>query len=319
MGNHLAKNEKQKIQAAAKEMEVNLSKKGKEVEFLEKGLWKSKMFKEEAELGRGASCRVVCVKVKKTKEPAAMKEMSRSDEFNPTSFVKEIAILEKIKDHKNVLQYQAGYMDPDNYYIQTALLTGGELFDRIHSMKTFKEDMASRHICKILDAIQHSHNFNIVHRDLKPENLVYRCQNGDASTLTIIDFGDAKLVHDNETYEEFVGTAFYLPPEIVRKRKGHEMKKSDVWSIGVICYVLVTGRPPFWGNSNREILKKIIRGKVPFPKRSKLSATVKHFILNLVQKRIEKRFSIQEAFKHPFIRNHNRGSVQEIEKRYGWK
>jgi len=315
MGGNLSALETKKFSAAAKEMGVDLAEKSKEVEFIKKGLWKSDRFKKETELGRGASCKVLCVKVLETGEPAALKEMSRNDEFNPTSFVKEIAILEKIKNHSNVLQYQAGFIDTESYYIQTKLLTGGELFDRIHSEKKFTEDVASKHICRILDAMEHSHSYNIVHRDLKPENIVYSKQNGDASHLTIIDFGDAKHVQNEEVYEEFVGTAFYLPPEIVRKRKGHEMKKSDVWSIGVIAYVLVTGRPPFWGNSNKDILKKIIKGKVPFPRSAKLSATVKHFILNLVQKKIEKRYTIRDALKHPFIKNHNKHCIGDIMKR----
>lgn len=141
-----------------------------------------------------------------------------------------------MQGHNNILQFVDGFIDLSNYYIQTALLTGGELFERIHVEKKFSEQIASRHICRILDAINHCHGLDIVHRDLKPENLVYRFQEGDASSLCVIDFGDAKRVDDDAHYEEFVGTAFYLPPEIVRRRKGKEMKKSDVWVSS--CFVV---------------------------------------------------------------------------------
>merc|ERR1719461_1242307 len=161
------------------------------------------------------------------------------------------------------------------------------------------------------------HERHIVHRDLKPENMVYASADATAESLTIIDFGDSKYVNDEQSYEEFVGTAFYLPPEIVRARKGKEMKKSDVWSIGVITYVLLTGRPPFWGNSNKEILKKIIKGKVQFPKSAKLSATAKHFVLNMVQKRIDKRFGTVQALVHPFITNHNKKKISAILENHG--
>lgn len=294
-------------------------------DFFAKGEWI-----QDKTLGSGASCRVVratfnaqkASKELKAKFPAqhmcAIKEMKRKDEFNPQSFVKEIAILHLLNGHPNLLLFENAYIDQKFYFIQTGLLKGGELFDRIHTLKKFDEESASQHIARVLDAILWCHRRHIVHRDLKPENMVYSVKNGGPESLCIIDFGDAKKVKDDEMYEEFVGTAFYLPPEIVRARKGSEMKKSDVWSIGVITYVLLTGRPPFWGNSNKEILKKIIKGKVQFPKSAKLSATAKHFVLNLVQKRIDKRFGVISALDHPFIKNHNRanGVLEEIEKRH---
>jgi len=312
----IKKQEFEYMQPTLKEMKV----KDKDIEqiiFFKEGLWKTGKFKKVKELGSGASCKVHSVKVNGGK--SALKEMSRDDEFNPSSFVKEIAILHMLKGHNNILQYEAGFLDKEFYYIQTGLLEGGELFDRIRDMQKFSEKMASKHVLYILDAIHHSHRHQIVHRDLKPENMVYTTKKGPANCLKIIDFGDAKYIEDHKTYEEFVGTAFYLPPEIIRKRKGKEMKKSDVWSIGVITYVLLTGRPPFWGNSNKEILRRIIKGKVQFPKNCKLSATAKHFILNLVQKRIEKRYDIPNALKHPFIVNHNPKASKEVLQRYGIK
>merc|ERR1719464_1787268 len=311
---------------AIQEMNVDESK-AKAIEkyddFFSAGSWI-----EDKVLGSGASCRVVRAtfnhkkagkemkgKFKKGHE-CAIKEMKRKDEFNPQSFVKEIAILHLLNGHPNLLVFENAYIDTKFYFIQTGLLKGGELFDRIHQKKKFDEETASRHIIRVLDAIYWCHKRHIVHRDLKPENMVYSVKNGGPETLCIIDFGDAKKVKDDESYEEFVGTAFYLPPEIVRARKGAEMKKSDVWSIGVITYVLLTGRPPFWGNSNKEILKKIIKGKVQFPRSAKLSATAKHFVLNMVQKKIDKRFGLAAALNHPFIRNHNKGSLQAVLDKY---
>merc|ERR1712150_258584 len=268
-------------------------------------LWRDGDFIEGEPLGQGASCRGCKVSFRNKDGESALKEMRRNDEFNPPSFVKEIAILHMLTDHPNTLDFEGGFIDKNFYFIQTKLLHGGELFERIHKEKKFSEEVASKHICHILDAIMYCHLQHIVHRDLKPENMVYSAADASPESLTIIDFGDSKYVDDNGTYEEFVGTAFYLPPEIVRQRKGKEMKKSDVWSIGVICYVLLTGRPPFWGNNNKEILKKIIKGKVQFPRSCQLSATAKHFVLNLVQKRIEKRYNVASALNLPFIRNHN--------------
>jgi len=309
---------------AIQEMKVKESS-ADNIEMFE-DFWKKGYFITDKTLGSGASCRVVRATIKnsavdgksslkgrfKDKHQCAIKEMKRKDEFNPQSFVKEIAILHLLNGHPNLLKFENAYIDKKHYYIQTGLLKGGELFDRIHELKKFDEKAASRHIIRVLDAIYWCHKRHIVHRDLKPENMVYAVKGGGPESLVIIDFGDAKKVKDEESYEEFVGTAFYLPPEIVRARKGSEMKKSDVWSIGVITYVLLTGRPPFWGQSNKEILKKIIKGKVQFPKSAKLSATAKHFVLNLVQKRIEKRFGVAQALDHPFIKNHNKDILQEV-------
>jgi len=327
MGNLVSNQKEYKLMLPAiQEMNVDESK-AKAIEkyddFFAAGSWI-----EDKVLGSGASCRVVRAtfnhkkagkglkeKFKKGHE-CAIKEMKRKDEFNPQSFVKEIAILHLLNGHPNLLVFENAYIDTKFYFIQTGLLKGGELFDRIHQKKKFDEETASRHIIRVLDAILWCHRRHIVHRDLKPENMVYKEKNGGPDTLCIIDFGDAKKVRDDEMYEEFVGTAFYLPPEIVRARKGSEMKKSDVWSIGVITYVLLTGRPPFWGNSNKEILKKIIKGKVQFPKSAKLSATAKHFVLNLVQKRIDKRFGVLSALDHPFIKNHNKNVLSEVSERH---
>lgn len=303
------------------EMDVDVSQ-AAAIKFYPRGLWDSKDFISERELGSGASCSVNLVTIKvgsHAGRKAALKQMQRNDEFNPQSFVKEIVILHKLVGHPNILRFENAFIDPSLYFIQTGLLHGGELFDRIHKKKFFTEVETSEVIMVVLDAMLHCHKHQIVHRDLKPENMVYALKNGGAETLTIIDFGDAKYVDDEGVYTEFVGTAFYLPPEIVRERKGKELKKSDVWSIGVIAYVLLTGRPPFFGNGNKEILKKIIRGKVQFPKSKKLSATAKHFVLNMVQKRIEKRFSIIQALNHPFIRNHNKKTIGAVYQRHGIK
>ena len=98
-----------------------------------------------------------------------------------------------------------------------------------------------------------------------------------------------------------VGTAFYLAPEAIKTREGWELKKSDMWTIGVIAYVLVTGRPPFWGRENKEIIRKIVRSQVRFPSTIKLSESCKDFILSLLKKNPADRLSAEQALKHAWI------------------
>mmetsp|Transcript_51607 Transcript_51607/g.85511 ORF Transcript_51607/g.85511 Transcript_51607/m.85511 type:complete len:549 (+) Transcript_51607:177-1823(+) len=258
-----------------------------------------KFFEIQKELGTGASCRVLKVKEKATGNTYAMKEMRRDDKWNPMLFEQEVKILSKLAGHKNVLHYEDCWMDDKNFYVLTTLCTGGELFDKIKELKHFQERHAAEAMRTILDAMRYCHERQIVHRDLKPENIVYLTKNHEE--LVIIDFGDAKEVEEHSSHDDFVGTAFYLAPEAIRTREGWELKKSDMWTLGVIAYVLVTGRPPFWGRENKEIIRKIVRGNVRFPSTIKLSDECKDFILSLLQKAPDKRLSASEALKHAWI------------------
>jgi len=186
-----------------------------------------------------------------------------------------------------------------NFYICTTLCKGGELFDKIKTMKKFREDEAAQIMRSITSAIAHCHERNIVHRDLKPENILYRTK--QQKELVIIDFGDAKIIDENETYEDFVGTAFYLAPECIRKRQGWELKKSDMWTLGVITYLLLIGKPPFYGRDNQEILRKILKASISWPKGSKISKNAKAFIAGLIKKDTKKRMSAEDCLKHPWL------------------
>lgn len=253
------------------------------------------------EMGQGASCRVLKVIGKGSSDQYAMKEMKRDDQWNPKLFQTEFDIL-SILDNPNIVQYREAWIDRNFFYIVNELCTGGELFERIRDNKKFNETKAQEILISIISAIKFCHSKNIVHRDLKPENIMYRKNSttGD-DELVIIDFGDAKKVEDDAHYNDFVGTAFYLPPEIVRNRRGWELKMSDMWSIGVIAFVLVTGRPPYYGTNHREILKKILSTDLKFPKKNTLSLECKEFISNLCEKKTKKRLTAIQALKHPFL------------------
>jgi len=256
------------------------------------------LFKKKDILGQGASSEVAHVIRKGDNVEFAMKIMKRDDKWNPILFKQEYDLLTKLK-HPNILGYRDCYMDRKNFYFCTELCKGGELFDKIKEYKKFSEVEAAVFIKTIISAIEHCHLRNIVHRDLKPENIVFRTK--AHKELVIIDFGDARVVKKDDLYEDFVGTAFYLAPECVRNRTGEELKKSDMWTIGVITYVLLTGRPPFYGRDNKEILKKIIRGKVTFSKSTKLSNCAKDFIKKLIRKSPEERLSATDALKHKWL------------------
>lgn len=257
------------------------------------------------EMGQGASCRVLKVHRIDGDDQFAMKEMKRDDQWNPKLFQTEFDVLSVLRHH-NIVQYRESWIDCEHFYIVNELCTGGELFERIKENKKFKEDKAREILNSIISAIEFCHAENIVHRDLKPENIMYRINDEGEDELVIIDFGDAKKVDDTENYNDFVGTAFYLPPEIVRNRKGWELKKSDMWSIGVIAYVLVTGRPPYYGTNHRDILKKILSTDLKFPKRNTLSNECKDFITSLCERKTRKRLAATSALRHKFLTGETR-------------
>jgi len=271
-----------------------------------KDMWT--VFNKKKVLGKGASCEVAHVQHKGTQQEYAMKIMLQDDKWNPILFKQEVHIL-KALTHKNIMRYGDCFMDRTNFYVGLELCGGGELFDKIKDMKRFSERVAAEYIKTIISAIEHCHSKNIVHRDLKPENIVFRT--AAQKELVIIDFGDAKEIEDDKIYEDFVGTAYYLAPECVRDRKGWELKKSDMWTIGVITYVCLTGRPPFYGKNNKAILRKILQGNVNFPKKPKLSKTAMDFINKLLQKEPKKRLSATEALQHPWF---NQASDNELGK-----
>lgn len=264
------------------------------------------LFIKKRVLGQGASSEVAHMKRKYDGAEFAVKIMKRDDKWNPILFKQEYELLTSLK-HPNILGYEDCYMDKTNFYICTTLCKGGELFDKIKEMKQFHELEASEIMKTILSAIAHCHDRNIVHRDLKPENIVFRTK--ERTDLVIIDFGDAKIIDEEKVYEDFVGTAFYLAPECVHKRKGWELKKSDMWTIGVIAYLLLTGRPPFYGKTNKDILRKIIRARLVWPSRSKLSRSAKSFVEKLIRKEPKDRLSAKEALQHRWLQ----GSATKVD------
>jgi len=257
------------------------------------------LFIKEEILGNGASCEVAKMTRKNDGAEFAVKIMKRDDKWNPILFKQEYELLTTL-NHPNILGYEDCYMDKTDFYLCTSLCKGGELFDKIKEKKKFNEVEAADIMNTIISAIGHCHDLSIVHRDLKPENIVYKTK--AKKELVIIDFGDAKIIKEDQIYEDFVGTAFYLAPECIRNRTGEELKKSDMWTIGVIAYVLLTGRPPFYGKTNKEILRKIIRAKYYWPKNSKVSSSGRDFVGKLLQKEPANRYSAAEALQHKWLK-----------------
>merc|ERR1719384_651601 len=266
-------------------------------------------------LGKGASCRVVEAidKEDKTKK-LAIKIMSKERAICQTLYEHEVAILSQIQ-HPNIVHYIDGTEDESNYYVLTGLCEGGELFDRIVNPEyKITEKIAAALIGDMLQAIQYLHSQNIVHRDLKPENFVFKTNAADAP-IVLIDFGCAKIVEDDKEYKDLVGTVYYLAPELAAQstrvhKTGKILKRADIWSIGVIAYVMLTGRPPFKGRTNKEIFTHIIQDQLKFPSDVELSDGFKDFVRKTLVKNPYKRITIDEALRHPWVQGKAAAEIQ---------
>lgn len=252
-------------------------------------------------LGEGASCEVQECKMLESNNKVALKRMTKN-KMNKALFEKEVSVLKQV-EHENIIKYIDCYMDADNYYIATALCSGGELFDRIVQAQKFTEKLASKLVRQMLLSVEHCHEKEIAHRDLKPENFVFESKSKDSS-LRLIDFGCARQVTPHQEYHDIVGTPYYLAPEYLKpgkRRTGDVLKAADVWAVGVICFILVTGQPPFNGKNNSRIFLNIVKQSVKFPKHAKLSDPLKDFILTLLNKEPNQRPTAKEALQHPWV------------------
>ena len=262
-----------------------------------------KIYIKKKLLGSGAFGEVWLVRHKDLERDFAMKIIKkRKNKSNEEKeILNEIEILKKL-DHPKILKIIDFYSKVKKYYIITEYCPEGELFNEIIKVGRFDEGQTAFIINQILKAISYCHRNQIIHRDIKPENIMItkREKNG-CLQVKLIDFGTAKIFEKGQSENRYVGSSYYMAPEVL-KRKYDE--KCDLWSIGVILYILLTGRPPFDGNDDEEILKNVEIGvydktSYPFPS---LSSYAKDLINKLLQYDAKKRISAEEALEHQWFK-----------------
>ncbi|KAK1968921.1 Pkinase-domain-containing protein [Colletotrichum eremochloae] len=234
----------------------------------------------------------------------------------------ELDMLQRLK-HPHIVKFVDWFESRDKYYIVTELATGGELFDRICEQGKFTEKDASQTIKQVLEAVNYLHQNNVVHRgmlfltphvltarltrgpDLKPENLLYLTRDAE-SDLVLADFGIAKMLdRKDEVLTTMAGSFGYAAPEVMLK-KGHG-KPVDMWSMGVITYTLLCGYSPFRSENLQDLIDECSNAQVVFHERywKDVSDDAKDFILHLLQPEPVKRWSSEEALRHPWLSGEN--------------
>jgi len=246
-------------------------------------------FKEK--LGTGSFATVKRIVRNSDKEEFAVK-IIRKNKLNKEELAvvhDEVEIMQRV-EHKHCVRLFEIYETGSKLYMVMEILSGGELFDRIVQKGSYSEAEAALVVETVATALKYLHETGIVHRDLKPENLIYQSSNDDA-LLKLTDFGLAKYRSRETQLSTACGTPGYVAPEVLEgKQYGKEV---DLWSLGVILYILLCGFPPFYDESTAGLYRQIKKGQYDFPDPywSEISDKAKAVVKGLLTVNPKKRWS----------------------------
>lgn len=260
------------------------------------------------ELGRGRFSVVRQATHLKENVGYAVKEVeneSLDDEENLEALETEIKILRKLR-HPHIVNLKEVVTTDAFTYIIMELLSGGELFHRIIEKGCFPEPDAQMLFAQILMSMEYLHSMNIVHRDVKPENILY-CSEG-SDDIKLIDFGYAGIWSAEKPLTGLCGTPDYVAPEVLTwyddDDKGTAYGKgSDMWSMGVLLYVILSGCSPFNGEEEEQLLKLVAEAKYEFYEKEweHVSAEAKELISKLLVVEPTERYTMEQTLAHPWL------------------
>ena len=265
----------------------------------------------QEEVGSGAYSTVFRAVEKKSGQAYALKRVSKesvNSKEDVDSLFEEVGILQQIH-HVHIMSLHAFYEDENSYSIVTELVEGGELFDRVVALQHYSEKEA-RDLCQVmLKTLHFLHSNNIVHRDLKPENILL-ANKEDNCHIKIADFGFAK--HLSERLDTVCGTPDYIAPEVCalldmkkvpRHKRPAYTEKCDIWSAGIIFYILLAGYPPFFDDDRRALFRKIRSGRFEFHSEywGSVSTEAKDLISKMLIVDPRKRPSAGQLLLHPWM------------------
>ncbi|KAL8196997.1 UNVERIFIED_CONTAM: Death-associated protein kinase 3 [Gekko kuhli] len=216
---------------------------------------------------------------------------------------REVKILQQVL-HTNIIELHDVYENKTDVVLILELVSGGELFDFLAQKESLSEEEATQFIKQILEGVSYLHTKKIAHFDLKPENIMLLDKNVPIPHIKLIDFGLAHEIEDGVEFKNIFGTPEFVAPEIVNYEPLG--LPADMWSIGVITYILLSGASPFLGETKQETLANITAVNYDFDEEffSQTSDLAKDFIRKLLVKDTRKRLAIQEALTHPWITTH---------------
>lgn len=252
-------------------------------------------------LGEGAYGSVSIGMHKMTGQKRAIKVISRAKSLNSARIMQEIAIM-KVMTHPNVIKLYETFQDKRSLYLVMEVCSGGELFDRIIDAGSFTEVQAAIVMQQIVRAIYYLHDQKICHRDVKPENFLFASRDPiEKNVLKIIDFGLACKFKPGVFLTTKAGTPYYVAPQVLQ---GKYDQQSDIWSCGVIMYVLLCGYAPFFGADDIEVIKRVKLGQYSFDKKDwkNVSKDAKQLIKAMLTMNPVDRIDAAGALAHPWIK-----------------
>jgi calcium-dependent protein kinase len=271
---------------------------GQFVKSIEEDIHHLYEFREE--LGVGSYGRVVTGIHKKTRERRAIKIINKlaihSDELRK-KIMTEVEIQRKL-DHPNIVKVFEFHEDEYNLYLVMELCTGGELLDSISRVNCLSEALTATYMKQILSALVYLHSLNIVHRDLKLENMLIEKPN--SQVLKLADFGIATELKPGKFLSMLIGTMNYIAPEVVKRKYNNQC---DLWSAGVIMFILLSGTLPFKSSSKKKTLALIAEGKFSLDvgRWELVSNEAKNFLRKLLEVDVKMRYSASNALLDPWL------------------
>ncbi|KAK7379827.1 hypothetical protein VNO78_34352 [Psophocarpus tetragonolobus] len=253
-------------------------------------------------LGKGGVATTYMCTHKETGEYYACKTIPKVKLLNQGDYDdvwREIQIMHHFSGHPNVVQIQGSYEDKLAVHLVMEMCIGGELFYRIIQKGHYSEREAAKMMKKIVGVVEACHSHGVIHRDIKPENFLFDSYSKNA-TIKAIDFGYSTFYKPGQTFSDVVGSAYYMAPEVLRKQSGPQV---DVWSAGVILFILLSGVPPYWAKTEEGIFDKILHGEIdfnsdPWPS---ISESAKELLKKMLDRDPKTRISAHKVLCHPWI------------------
>ncbi|KAM5561678.1 phosphoenolpyruvate carboxylase kinase 1 [Rosa sericea] len=251
------------------------------------------------EIGRGRFGTILRAFCPVSAESVAVKIIDKSlltDETDRACLEKEPKIMTLLSPHPNILKIHNVFETEDSMAMVLELCEPETLYDKI-AHRPLPEPEAAGLMKQLLGAIAHCHRMGVVHRDLKPENVLFDSRNN----LKLADFGSAEWSGEGGSMEGVVGTPYYVAPEVLMGRLYNE--KVDVWSAGVMLYIMLGGIPPFYGETATEIFEAVLRGNLRFPPKvfRGVSPAAKDLLRKMMCRDVSRRLSAEQALRHPWI------------------
>ena len=264
-------------------------------------------------IGQGHFAKVRAATHTETKKKCAAKIIKKPQGGKMQIVQTEVDVLKKVQ-HPYIVRCYDVVETPEKVYFFIELMKGGELFDRIVEKGHFTEAEAVTATVKLISAIDYLHSLGIAHRDLKPENMLMTDKSENAE-CKITDFGLSKFFDEQSTVMQTpCGTPGYIAPEVLHM-KGYD-KACDVWSLGVIVYILLCGFPPFYADNDAQLYLKIKKGEFEFlePYWDPISADAKHLVTRMLTVNPKTRITCAQALAHPWLRQEAERLQPEIER-----